>query len=94
MQIKILKLDKIDHPRIKALAIIKLEYVGNIAGIKVIQGDNNLYCVPPNQSYKEDGLRKWMNIITFEQTLWRKIQEKILKRYVEMIDDKEVKQTN
>jgi len=89
MQIKILKLDRVDHPRIKALAIIKLEHVGNIAGIKIIQGDNNLYCVPPNQSYKEDGLRKWMNIITFEQTLWRKIQEKILKRYEDLENEKE-----
>lgn len=85
MQIEVIKLDKVDHQRIKGLATIKIENFGKIAGIKIIQGDNNLYCVPPNQSYKEDGLRRWMNIITFEQSLWRKIQEKILKRYEETI---------
>ena len=87
MQIEVIKLDKVDHQRIKGLATIKVENFGKIAGIRVIQGDNNLYCVPPNQSYKEDGLRRWMNIITFEQSLWRKIQEKILKRYKEIIGD-------
>ncbi|GAG58324.1 unnamed protein product [marine sediment metagenome] len=87
MQIEVIKLNKVDHQRIKGLATIKVENFGKIAGIRVIQGDNNLYCVPPNQSYKEDGLRRWMNIITFEQSLWRKIQEKILKRYKEIIGD-------
>jgi DNA-binding cell septation regulator SpoVG len=87
MQIEVIKLDKVDHQRIKGLATIKVENFGKIAGIKVIQGDNNLYCVPPNQSYKEDGLRRWMNIITFEQSLWRKIQEKILKRYKEIVNN-------
>lgn len=87
MQIEVIKLDKVDHQRIKGLATIKVENFGKIAGIRVIQGDNNLYCVPPNQSYKEDGLRRWMNIITFEQSLWRKIQEKILKRYEEIVNN-------
>ena len=87
MQIEVIKLDKVDHQRIKGLAIIKVENFWKIAGIRVIQGDNNLYCVPPNQSYKEDGLRRWMNIITFEQSLWRKIQEKILKRYKEIVNN-------
>lgn len=88
MHIEVIKLDKVDHQRIKkGLATIKVDNFGKIAGIRVIQGDNNLYCVPPNQSYKEDGLRRWMNIITFEQSLWRKIQEKILKRYKEIVNN-------
>lgn len=69
MQIEVIQLNKIDHQRTKGLATIKVEKFGKIAGIMVIQGDNNLYCVPPNQNYKEDGLRRWMNIITFEQSL-------------------------
>lgn len=80
-----LNITLIDHPRIKAVATIKIEELGKISGIKVILGDKNLYCVPPNFSYKEDSLRKWMNVITFDQYLWSMIQKKILKRYEESI---------
>jgi len=43
-----------------------------------------LYCCPANQSYVENGLRKWENIITFERSLWKEIQNKILKKYEEL----------
>lgn len=82
-----LNLALVDHPRIKAIATINIEELGKISGIKVILGNKNLYCVPPNFSYKENGLRKWMNVITFDQNLWSMIQKMILKRYEEIIDN-------
>ncbi len=77
----------IDHPRIRAVATISIEELGNISGIKIILGNKNIYCVPPNFSYQENGFRKWANVITFEQSLWNMIQKMILKRYEEMIDN-------
>lgn len=87
IQVKVISIREIEHPRIKALSTIELERVGRIAGIKVIQGDHNLYCCPPNTSFVENGLRRWENIITFEQSLWKEIQNKILKRYEELKND-------
>lgn len=78
-----LNITAIEHPRIKAIAMIGIEGLGKISGIKVILGNQNLYCVPPNFSYKDNGLRRWMNVITFEQDLWNTIQKKILKEYEE-----------
>ena len=79
MNVRVISVKKVDHMRIKALATIELEDVGKIAGIKIIQGSKNIHCCPANQSYVENGLRKWENIITFEQNLWKEIQSKILK---------------
>ena len=84
MKVRVVSVKKVEHIRIKALATIELEDVGKIAGIKVIQGNKNIYCCPANQSYVENGLRRWENIITFEQNLWKEIQSKILKRYEEL----------
>jgi len=53
MKVKVLDVKKIDRARIKALAVIELEGIGKVTGIKVIQGDYNLYCCPANQSYVE-----------------------------------------
>lgn len=53
----------------------------------MIQGDHNLCCCPPNMSFVENGLRRWENIITFEQSLWKEMQSKILKRYEELKND-------
>lgn len=87
IQVKVMSIRKIEHPRIKALSTIELAGIGRIAGIKVIQGDHNLYCCPPTMSFVEDGLRKWENIITFEQSLWKEIQRRILKKYEELRND-------
>lgn len=84
-----LNITLVDHPRIKAVATINIEELGKISGIKVILGNKNFYCVPPNFSYKENGLRKWMNVITFDQNLWSTIQKRILKRYEDLENEKE-----
>ena len=84
VQVKVMSVKEIGHSRIKALSTIELVGIGRIAGIKVLQGDHNLYCCPPNMSFVEDGLRRWENIITFEKDLWKEIQSKILKRYEEL----------
>jgi DNA-binding cell septation regulator SpoVG len=73
----------LDKEKIKGIATIDLKGILKIAGIKIMQGSHNLYCCCPNQSYSEKGLRKWSNILTFEQNLWARVQEKILKKYEE-----------
>ena len=93
MQVKVMSIKEIEHSRIKALSTIELERVGRIAGIRVIQGERNLYCCPPNMSFVENGLRRWENVITFEQDLWRTIQGKILKRYEELKNDHKGEET-
>lgn len=79
--VKVLKIERSNHPRIKATATIQLEGVGTLSGMKVIEGTKGIYCVPPNQCYIENGLKVWMNLITFEKYLWDIIQEKILAEY-------------
>jgi len=89
MSVEVIDLKGCDHPRIKAIATIELVGIAKIYGIKVVEGDRGPYCVPPNQSYLENGLRKWTNILTFERELWKEIQNNILKRYEEIRDDGE-----
>jgi len=91
MEVIVKKITKVDHERIKASAQIELKDILTIDGIKVIAGDKGTYCVPPNQSYMDGGIRKWMNILFFERNLWREVQEKILKKYEEEILDGEKK---
>ncbi|MQY58196.1 MAG: hypothetical protein GH144_01115 [Clostridia bacterium] len=91
MEVIIKNLRKIDHPRIKGLVTIELKDIAEIAGIKVIKGDYNLYALPPNQPYEVDGKTKYKNIIKFEGTLWKSIQEKIIKRFEEIEDDKSIR---
>jgi len=81
--VEVVGINPCDHPRIKAIATIQLVGVVKVYGIKIVEGEHGPYCVPPNQSYIEDGLRKWTNILTFERELWKEIQGKILKRYQE-----------
>ena len=86
--IVVLKLEKMkDHPRIKALATICIDGLGTLSGMKVIKGTRTTYCVPPNQCYMENGLRVWMNLITFEKYIWNVIQQKILDEYKLMEDN-------
>lgn len=89
MNVRVVSVKKVEHIKIKAHATIEIEDVGKIAGIKIIQGSKNIYCCPPNQSYVENGLRKWENIITFERSLWKEIQNKILRRYEELKNEHE-----
>jgi len=88
MKVEVIDIKPCDHPRIKAIATIELVGIAKICGIKIVEGDRSLYCVPPNQSYLENGLRKWTNILTFERELWKEIQKKILKRYEETKNDR------
>ena len=88
MKVEVIDIKPCDHPRIKAIATIELVGIAKIYGIKIVEGDRSLYCVPPNQSYLENGLRKWTNILTFERELWNEIQKKILKRYEETKNDR------
>lgn len=88
MKIEILNIERIENnDRLKGVATIELKGeekpILKIAGIKIMQGVHGCYCVCPNASYKEKGLRKWENIITFEQSLWKRVQEEILKKYEE-----------
>lgn len=87
MQVKVVDIKPCNHPRIKAVATIELVGAAKICGIKLVQGDHGVYCVPPNQSYMENGLRKWTNVLTFERELWKQIQNSILKRYEELKND-------
>jgi len=91
MKVEVIDLKGCDHPRIKAIATIELVGIAKIYGIKVVEGDRGPYCVPPNQSYLENGLRKWTNVLTFERELWKQIQDSILKRYEEIKGDTERK---
>ena len=83
MEVEVIDIRPCDHPRIRAIATIQLVGVAKISGMKIVQGGHGLYCVPPNQSYLENGLRKWTSILTFERDLWKEIQHKILKGYEE-----------
>ena len=88
MQVEVIDIKPCDHPRIKAIATIQLVGIAKIYGIKILEGDRSSYCVPPNQSYLENGLRKWTSILTFEREIWKEIQDKILKRYEEIKNDR------
>lgn len=89
MKVEVIDIKPCDHPRIKAIATIELVGIAKIYGIKIVEGDRSLYCVPPNQSYLENGLRKWTNVLTFERELWKQIQNSILRRYEELKNDGE-----
>ena len=86
MSIEVLGLEYINYGRTKALATIQIKGFGKVAGLKVIDGEHSLYVRPPNQSYTENGMRRWSNIISFERELWNKIQDKILKVYRENVN--------
>lgn len=84
IEIEVLDIDLVlDKEKIKGIATIDLKGILKIAGIKILQGTHSLYCCCPNQSYSEKGLRRWSNILTFEQNLWARVQEKIIKEYEE-----------
>jgi len=87
MQIEVIDVRLCNHSRIRAVATIELVGVVKVCGIKVVAGERGTYCVPPNQSYLENGMRKWMNILTFERSIWKEIQQKTLKRYDEISHD-------
>ena len=94
MQIKVIDVRLCNHPRIKAIATIEILELVKVCGIKIVEGDRGVYCVPPNQSYLEDGMRKWANILTFERNIWSQIQERVLARYQEVNDDNQTKSRN
>jgi len=90
----VLKVEKKDHPRIKALATIHIDGVGTLSGLKVVKGTQRTYCTPPNQCYVENGLRVWMNLITFEKYIWDVIQGKILDEYELMKENEDDRDFN
>ena len=86
MEIEVLQIEGIDHPKILGLATIQINNEGNfirIAGLKIMKGNRNIYCCCPSASFVENGLRKWSAIVTFSQKLWEEIQGNILKKYEE-----------
>ena len=86
MKIKVLQIEKMDHPKILGLATIQINIEENfirIAGLKIMKGNRNIYCCCPSSSFVENGLRKWSAIVTFSQELWEEIQGSILKKYNE-----------
>ncbi len=86
MKIEVLQIEKMNHPKILAIATISLSSEENfikITGLKIMKGNRNIYCCCPSASFVEDGLRKWSAIITFSQKLWEEIQGSILKKYEE-----------
>ena len=86
MSIEVLSLEHINYGRIKAVATIQIKGFGKITGLKVIDGKHSFYVCPPNQSYTENGIRRWSNIISFERELWNEIQDKVLKVYKEDVN--------
>lgn len=87
-KVEVLNIEKVENnEKLKAIAAIEIKDNGKpilkVAGIKILQGIHGYYCVCPNSSYTEKGLRKWANIITFEQSLWKRVQEEVLKKYEE-----------
>jgi len=67
--------------KVKALATIEINNILKIFGIKIIQGDNSLYCSPPTSPYYQDGIKKWVTSVIFEKKLWREIERDILRKY-------------
>ncbi len=88
MEIRVIDVKICCHSKIRAIATIELVGLVKICGIKIVAGERGTYCVPPNQSYLEDGMRKWANILTFERNIWNEIQKKALNKYEEVNRDK------
>ena len=80
-KIKVLEIEKIDHPKIAGITTIYLQDIGKISGIKIVQVNGEVKCEPPNRSFVDNGIRKWQNVFSFERDLWDKIQEKIVKEW-------------
>ena len=79
--IKVLEIEKIDHPKIAGITTIYLQDIGKISGIKIVRVNGKVKCEPPNRSFVDNGMRKWENVFSFERDLWNKIQEKIVKEW-------------
>lgn len=80
--IRVIEIERTNHPKIVGIATIYLQSVGKISGIKIVKdSDSHLKCEPPNRSFVEGGMRKWVNVFSFERNLWKRIQEKILKAW-------------
>jgi len=93
VEIKVLEIEVVlDNEKLKGIATIELKNLIKISGIKILQGSHSLYCCCPNQSHTQNGLRKWSNILTFEQDLWKEIQEKILRKYEKKENKKDVRE--
>lgn len=84
MEIRVTDVRLCNHSRIKAIVTIELVGLVKICGIKIVAGERGTYCVPPNQSYLENGMKKWANILTFERNIWNMIQQRVLTRYEEL----------
>jgi len=79
--IKVVEIEKIDHPKIAGITTIYLQDIGKISGIKIVRVNGEVKCEPPNRSFVDNGMRKWENVFSFERDLWDKIQEKIVKEW-------------
>ena len=79
--IKVLEIEKIDHPKIAGITTIYLQDIGKISGIKIVHINSEVKCEPPNRSFVDKGMRKWENVFSFERDLWDRIQEKIVKEW-------------
>ena len=81
VNIKVLDIEKTDHPKIAGITTIYLQDIGKISGIKIVHINGEIKCEPPNRSFVDKGMRKWENVLSFERDLWDKIQEKIIKEW-------------
>ena len=94
VDVKVVDMEIVAINKIKGLATITITDFGTLAGIKVIEGELNTYCVPPNQCYTQNGIRTWKNVVTFDRALWTIIQEKVLTSYEEANAEKIDRQFN
>jgi len=85
VEIKVLSIEPTKDNKIKAIASIEIPHVAKIFGIKILQGDNSLYCHAPTQSYYQNGIKRWSNVILFEKKLWERIEEKVIQEYQKCI---------
>ena len=60
--IKVLEIEKIDHPKIAGITTIYLQDIGKISGIKIVRVNGEVKCEPPNRSFVDKGMRKWENV--------------------------------
>jgi len=80
--IRVIEIERTNHPKIVGIATVYLQHIGKISGIKIVKdSDSHIKCEPPNRSFVEGGMRKWVNVFSFERNLWKSIQEKILKAW-------------
>jgi len=84
-KVKVLDVQPTDGAgKVKALATVEIPKIAKVYGVKVMQGEESLYCSPPTFPFYEDGMKKWTNAVIFERELWKGLESEILKKYEEV----------